>query len=65
MKALDGTFKIQSAIAKNPWIRTNHISKVLSQFKTNEIVEFITPEVRKGRLYMLTEAGVDVVKNLK
>lgn len=65
MKALHGTVKIPSTIAKDSGIRTNHISKVLSELKAHELVECINPEVRKGRLYRLTETGKDVVKNLE
>lgn len=65
MKALDGDVKIPSAIARDSGIKTNHISKVLSELKAHELVECINPEVRKGRLYRLTETGEDVVKNLE
>jgi len=65
MKSLDGEVLIPSQIAKNSEIRTNHISKVLSELKAHELVECINPEVRKGRLYRLTETGEDVVKNLE
>ena len=65
MKALESNVKIPSAIARDSGIRTNHISKVLSELKAHELVECINPEVRKGRLYRLTETGEDVVKNLE
>ena len=65
MKALDGEIKIPTAIANDSGIRTNHISKVLAELKAHELVECINPEVRKGRLYRLTEIGEDVVKELK
>lgn len=65
MKSLDGEVKIPSAIANDSGIRTNHISKVLSELKAHGLVECINPEVRKGRLYRLTETGEDVVKNLE
>ena len=65
MKSLDGEVLIPSQIAKNSGIRTNHISKVLSELKSHELVECINPEVRKGKLYRLTETGDDVVKNLE
>lgn len=65
MKSLDGEVLIPSQIAKNSGIRTNHISKVLSELKAHELVECINPEVRKGRLYRLTGTGEDVVKNLE
>ncbi|AMD16879.1 transcriptional regulator [Methanobrevibacter sp. YE315] len=65
MKSLDGEVLIPSQIAKNSGIRTNHISKVLGELKEHELVECINPEVRKGRLYRLTEKGDDLVKNLE
>ena len=65
MKSLDGEVLIPSQIAKNSGIRTNHISKVLSELKAHELVECINPEVRKGRLYRLTDKGEEVTKNLK
>ena len=64
MKSLDGEVLIPSQIAKNSGIRTNHISKVLSELKAHELVECINPEVRKGRLYRLTDKGDEIVKNL-
>ena len=65
MKALEGEVKIPSNIARDSGIRTNHISKVLGELKNHELVECINPEVRKGRLYRLTETGDEVVKNLE
>ena len=64
MKSLDGEVLIPSQIAKNSGIRTNHISKVLSELKAHELVECINPEVRKGRLYRLTEKGKTMSKNI-
>ena len=65
MKTLDGEVKIPTAIARDSGIRTNHVSKVLSELKAHELIECINPEARKGRLYRLTDRGDDLVKNLK
>ena len=65
MKSLDGKVLIPTQIAENSGIRTNHISKILSELKAHELVECINPEARKGRLYRLTDKGDDLVKNLK
>ena len=65
MKSLNEDVKIPSVIAKDSGIITNHISKVLSELKAHELVECINPEVRKGRLYRLTDKGDVVVKNLE
>ena len=64
MKTLDGEVLIPSQIARNSGIRTNHISKVLSELKAHELVECINPEVRKGRLYRLTDKGEELVENI-
>ena len=65
MKALDGDVKIPSVIAKDSGIKTNHISKILSELKAHELVECINPEVRKDRLYRLTDKGEEIVNELK
>ena len=65
MKSLEGEVLIPSQIAKNSGIRTNHISKVLSELKAHDLVECINPEVRKGRLYRLTDAGKEIAETLK
>ena len=65
MKSLDGEVLIPTQIARNSEIRPNHISKVLAELKAHELVECINPEVRKGRLYRLTDKGDEIVKNLK
>ena len=64
MKSLDGEVLIPTQIAENSGIRTNHISKVLSELKAHELVEYINPEARKGRLYRLTDKGEEVTKNI-
>lgn len=64
MKSLDGEVKIPTDIANDSGIRTNHISKVLSELKAHELVECINPEVSKGRLYRLTDKGEKVTVNL-
>ena len=64
MKTLEGEVKIPTTIAKDSGIRTNHISKVLSELKAHELVECINPEARKGRLYRLTDKGEEITKNI-
>ena len=65
MKSLDGEVLIPTQIARNSEIRPNHISKVLAELKAHELVECINPEVRKGRLYRLTDKGEKIIKELK
>ena len=65
MKSLDDEVLMPTQIARNSDIRPNHISKVLAELKAHELVECINPEVRKGRLYRLTDKGDDIVKNIE
>ena len=64
MKSLEDNVNIPSKIAEDSEIRQNHISKVLAELKAHELVECINPEVRKGRLYRLTDKGNELVKNI-
>ena len=64
MKSLDGEVKIPSEIANDTEIFQNHISNTLRQLKEHELIECINPEVRKGRLYRLTDKGNELVKNI-
>ena len=64
LKAIGEEVKIPKEIASDSGILPNHISNVLSQLKERDIVECINPEVRKGRLYRLSEEGLEVLKEL-
>ena len=65
LKSLGENVKMPKEIAKDSEILPNHISNVLRQLKEKEIVECINPEVRKGRLYRLSEEGLDVLDKLE
>ena len=65
LKTLANDTKIPSQIAKDTGIVQNHISNTLRQLKEHGLVECINPEVRKGRLYRLTDEGEEVVTSLK
>ena len=65
LKSLAGDVKMPSQIARDTGIVQNHISNSLRQLKEHELVECINPEVRKGRLYRLTDKGDEIVKNLE
>ena len=65
LKSIGDNVKIPTNIAKDSGIRTNHISKVLSELKNKEIVECINEEARKGRLYRLTDTGKEVLDTIK
>ena len=65
LKSIGNDAKIPKDIARDSGILPNHISNVLRQLKENELVECINPEVRKGRLYRLSEEGLNILDKLK
>lgn len=65
MKAIGNEVKMPKQIATDCKIRTNHISKVLSELKEHGLAECINEDRRKGRLYRLTPFGLEVLGVLK
>ena len=65
LKALENDVLMPTEIAKRSNIKTNHVSKVLAELKSKGLIEIINPEVRKGRLYRLTDVGDELVKKLE
>ena len=65
LKSIGQSAKMPKEIAHDSEILPNHISNVLRQLREKDIVECINPEVRKGRLYRLSEQGLDVLDNLE
>ncbi len=65
MKTLIDEPKIPSKIAADIGIKQNHISNVLNQLKEKGLIRLINPEVRKGRIYELTDVGLEIAKELK
>ena len=64
LKSIGDDVKMPKRIADDCGILPNHISNVLRQLREHEIVECINPEFKKGRLYRLSETGLDVLENL-
>ncbi|WP_407394225.1 winged helix-turn-helix domain-containing protein [Methanobrevibacter sp.] len=65
VKSLKDDVKMPSEIARDTGIRKNHISKVLRELKDCGVAECINEEVRRGRLYRLTDAGEQIVEKLE
>jgi len=64
LTSLDGNVLMPKEIAERSNIKTNHVSKVLSELKSKELIEIINPEARKGRLYRLKNDGKMVLDYL-
>ena len=53
-----------SEISHETNIHNNNVSRALKQLKQNGLVYLINPDAKKGRLYRLTDEGMEVLKNL-
>lgn len=53
-----------TVIAKRCDIRTNHISKTLTELKNKGLVVCVNEEAHKGRLYKITDLGKEVIEVL-
>lgn len=62
LKALENDVLMPKEIAERSNIKTNHVSKVLSELKSMELIEIINPEARKGRLYRIQPNGKEILK---
>jgi len=65
LKSLSGKVLMPKEIAKQSDIRTNHVSKVLSELRKKDLIEVLDDSVRKGRLYRLKPDGEEVLKKLE
>ena len=57
--------KIPKEIAKDSDILQSHISNVLRDLKEKNLVECLNPKMRKGRLYRLSEEGLEILDQIK
>ena len=64
LKSLKDGAKMPSQISREVDIAQNHISNILRQLKEHELIECINPEVRKGRLYRLTDDGEEIIDKI-
>ena len=64
LKTLDNKTLMPSEISHETNIHNNNVSRALKQLKQNGLVYLINPDAKKGRLYRLTDEGMEVLKNL-
>lgn len=62
--ALFDSPKTPSELSENLDVHINHISNYLSDLAERSLVECVTPERKKGRIYRLTEKGKKLSKRL-
>ena len=64
VKSLGNDVKRPMEIAEETGILSNHISNVLRQLKEKKIVKCINPKMKKGRLYRLTDEGLNILNDI-
>ena len=64
-KSIGDRVKMPSEIARDSGILQNHISNVLRQLKEKDLVICLNPSVRKGRLYRLSDKGLEILDDVK
>lgn len=64
LKSLGDDLKMPSEIAKENNIKTSQVSTALSDLKKKDLVICVNEEVRKGRLYKITDLGKEIIKKL-
>ena len=65
IKAIGKDIKIPKEIAHDCGILQSHISNVLRELKDKDLVECLNPKMRKGRLYRLSEDGLDILNQIE
>ena len=65
LKSLEDDVLMPKQTAERSDIRTNNVSKVLSELRSKDLIEVLDDSVRKGRLYRLTDDGEVVLKQIK
>lgn len=65
LKTLEDDVLMPKQIAERSDIRTNHVSKVLSELRSKDLIEVLDDSVRKGRLYRIQPDGKEILDNLE
>jgi len=63
--SLELKIKTPKLISKETDIQINHVSNILKELSEKGLVECQTPNLRKGRIYEITQKGKDFVKKIK
>ena len=61
LRTINNEVLMPKEISDRSGIRIHHISKVLGELRKKELIELINPEVRKRRIYRLTEKGHEIL----
>lgn len=64
LKSLENSIKLPSEIAKETQLRNTQVSNGLSDLKKENLVVCLNEELKKGRLYQITDEGKKIVQYL-
>jgi len=63
--SLEMNIKTPKMISKQTNIQINHVSNILKELSKMDLVKCQTPNLRKGRIYEITEKGKDFILKIK
>ncbi|MBS3090710.1 MarR family transcriptional regulator [Candidatus Pacearchaeota archaeon] len=65
LTSLSGGHKTPTEMSRATSIRIYHISTILNELVKMGLIKCLNPELRKGRIYALTQKGVRILKEIK
>ena len=63
--SLKEKIKTPKLISRDTNIQINHVSNILKELGEKGLIKCETPELRKGRIYKITDKGSEIVEKLK
>ena len=64
LRILDTGVKTPSELSKESSISSSHISDVIRELEEMKLIECKNPNLRKGKIYAITNLGKDILKEL-
>jgi DNA-binding MarR family transcriptional regulator len=53
-----------ASVAKSNELHVSHVSRALRELEKKNLVECMTPDATKNRIYQITEKGATILKKL-
>jgi ArsR family transcriptional regulator, cadmium/lead-responsive transcriptional repressor len=65
LKILEKEMKQPSELSKEANISSSHISEVIRNLEELKLIECKNPNLRKGKIYSITNLGKEILKEIK
>ncbi len=62
---LDKGIKTPKQVSREANLQINHVSNILKELSDRGLVKCETPDLRKGRLYRITDKGKEILEKIK